>query len=192
MSSASRVPSTTLISMPVSDLTRSTNSVPSLASRIAAVPSAITSSAFDACAIWMKRLITSSASVIAGSPSAPVFATRSPSRRVSLSRTSGRNVPSRRASTTIMWNELLPRSSAAMRTIGSGRSVWAASVSRALARVSSNRRCAWMPRTCWTRRQSPPGSSVHEDVSSSRSSVKMSSRRAQRSASRTGTTASMR
>ncbi len=96
ISRASRTPSTTSISTPVSVRTLSTKTPPSNASRIAAVPSATTSSTRCASPIALKRRMTSMADTVARSPMLPVRATRSPSLSISFSRRAGRS--SRRAS----------------------------------------------------------------------------------------------
>ena len=116
ISCASRMPLITSMATPVASSIRSATSGPLTAWRIAAVAMATISSTCCACAMVLSRRIVSIAAPIAASLSWPSRATASPSRSISFSRASGTKLPSGLVSTTSRWNELLPRSNAAIRT----------------------------------------------------------------------------
>ena len=94
--------------------------MPLPASRRAAVASATTTSAPASSAATCRRLTVRTARAERSPGTSPVRATSVPRWRNERRRSTGSRRPSREASTTIRWNELLPRSKTATRTVGIG------------------------------------------------------------------------
>lgn len=119
-SRASSSPVSKVILLPNTCSSRPIRREPLSASRRAAVASATTTStpASSHAAVSRRTVRTAEAARSAGTP--PVLATSVPRCRNERRRRTGTSIPSRDASTTIRWKELLPRSNTATRTVRIG------------------------------------------------------------------------